>query len=85
MRDERKIKISSLYGSSQLTISIPTNFAHHVFENFRKLFYLLNMMFSTSASRFSIVLAASFSATASAEDPLCAINIGKAGDYVVLW
>jgi hypothetical protein len=70
---------------SQLTISIPTNFAHHhVLENFRKLFYLLNMMFSTNASRFSIVLAASFSAMASAEDPLCAINIGKAGDYVVL-
>jgi hypothetical protein len=42
------------------------------------------MMFSTNASRFVLVLAAAFSAMASAQDPLCPINIGKAGDYVIL-
>jgi hypothetical protein len=70
---------------SQFTISIRTNFAHlHILEHFRKFFYLLTMMFSTSGSRFFLVLAASFSAMGSAEDPLCAINLGKSGDYVVL-
>jgi hypothetical protein len=78
--DEDKFSILS-----QFTISIPTNFAHlHVLEHFRKLFYILTMVFSTNASRVILVLAASFNAMASAQDPLCAINLGRAGDYVVL-
>jgi hypothetical protein len=77
-KDKDKFYILSLF-----TISIPTNFAHvHVLEHFRKLFYILTMMFSTNASRVILVLAASFNAMASAQE--CAINIGKAGDYVVL-
>jgi hypothetical protein len=40
------------------------------------------MTFSTNASRLYLVLAASFNAMASAQE--CAINIGRAGDYVIL-
>jgi hypothetical protein len=40
------------------------------------------MIFSTNASRFFLVLAASLNAMSSAQE--CSINIGRAGDYVVL-